>query len=141
MVRIPEQRLKPRCPGHPVAGISAAWAVPGCHDGSMDVEVLHIADCPHLDAAIDLLHRTLTDLGMPGQPIRTTVITDDGHARERNFPGSPTFLIDGVDPFRQQSQPAALACRLYHTSTGRRPVPDATDLRRALDAAARPGCR
>jgi hypothetical protein len=71
----------------------------------------------------------LTDLSMPSQPIRTTVITDDAHARKRGFPGSPTFLIDDVGPYGQQSQPAALACRLYDTPAGRRPIPDATRLR------------
>ncbi len=100
----------------------------------MDVELLVIPDCPHTAAATDLLRQTLTDLGMPGQLVRTTVITDDVHARERGFPGSPTFLIDGVDPYGQQSQPAALACRLYDTPAGRRPIPDATRLRHALNA-------
>ncbi len=104
----------------------------------MDVELLVIADCPHTAAATDLLRHTLTDLGMPSQPIRTTVITDDAHAGERGFPGSPTFLIDGVDPFGQQSQPAALACRLYDTPAGPRPIPDTTRLRDALSAACQP---
>ncbi len=113
-----------------------AWT--GCHDGGMDVELLAIADCPHTAAAADLLRQRLTELGMPGQPVRITVITDDVHARERGFPGSPTFLIDGVDPYGQPSQPAALACCLYDTPAGRRPIPDATRLRHALSAAGQP---
>jgi hypothetical protein len=101
----------------------------------MDVELLVIPDCPDPAGATDLLRQMLTDLGMSGQPIRITVITDNVHAHERGFRGSPTFLIDGVDPFGQQSQPAALACRLYDTPAGRRPIPDATRLRHALSAA------
>ena len=104
----------------------------------MDVELLVIPDCPNTAAASDLLREALTDLGMSGQPVRTTVVTDDVHARERAFPGSPTFLINGVDPFAEQSQPAALACRLYDTPAGRRPIPDAARLRRALRAACGP---
>jgi hypothetical protein len=104
----------------------------------MDVELLVIPDCPHTAAATDLLRQMLTELGMPSQPVRTTVITDDVHARERGFPGSPTFLIDGVDPYGQQSPPAAVACRLYDTPAGRRPIPDATRLRHALSAAGQP---
>ena len=103
----------------------------------MDVELLVIAECPHTAAALELLRQALAELGVPGQPVRTTIITDDAQARERAFPGSPTFLIDGVDPFGQPSQPAALACRLYDTPAGRRPIPDATRLRDALSAARR----
>ncbi len=113
-----------------------AWT--GCHDGGMEVELLVIPDCPHEAGAGELLRKMLTELGMPSQPVRTTVITDDVHARERGFPGSPTFLIDGVDPFGQQSPPAGLACRLYDTPAGRRPIPDATRLRHALSAAGQP---
>jgi hypothetical protein len=76
----------------------------------------------HAAAASDLLGEALTDVGMSSQPVRTTVVTDDVHARERGFPGSPTFLINGVDPFAEQSQPAALPCPA--ASTTRPPTAD-----------------
>jgi len=101
----------------------------------VDVELLVIPDCPNTATAADLLRQVLREVGMPGQSVRTTVVTDDGQARERGFPGSPTFLINGVDPFKQHPQTPALACRVYDTPTGRRGVPDAAQLRRALKAA------
>ena len=49
----------------------------------MDVELLVIAECPHTAAALELLRQALAELGVPGQPVRTTIITDDALARER----------------------------------------------------------
>jgi hypothetical protein len=59
------------------------------------------------------------------------------YARVANT-GSPTLLIDGVDPFAAPGEPASLSCRLYRLPDGSLDgVPSLDQLRAALDAAAR----
>ncbi|MGI8516784.1 MAG: thioredoxin family protein [Acidimicrobiia bacterium] len=53
-------------------------------------------------------------------------------ATVRGFQGSPTVLIDGVDPFAHPDAPPALACRVYQTETGPAGSPSIDQLRRAI---------
>lgn len=53
-------------------------------------------------------------------------------AVERGFHGSPTVLIDGVDPFMDRNTPPALACRMYQTETGPAGSPSIEQLRSAI---------
>ena len=52
-----------------------------------------------------------------------------------SFTGSPTILINGIDPFAQPQQTPGLACRLYPTPDGPAGVPSLPELRRALQLA------
>lgn len=101
----------------------------------MRIEILLVADCPNEDAAVDLIGATVAEAGVHADVTRT-IITSQEQARERGFVGSPTFLLDGTDPFAQPEAPVALACRLYSTPDGLRGVPALPDLRRALQSAA-----
>lgn len=56
-------------------------------------------------------------------------------ASARGFPGSPTVLVDGVDPFADRDLAPALACRVYDTPTGRAGTPTIEQLRRAISEA------
>jgi len=50
--------------------------------------------------------------------------------------GSPTLLVDGVDPFAAPGQPPSLSCRLYRDATGHADAAPPVDaLRRALEQA------
>ena len=51
------------------------------------------------------------------------------------FRGSPTVLIDGVDPFAEAAAPAGLACRIYRTDQGPEDAPSVEQLRKALGVA------
>lgn len=73
----------------------------------MEIELLVVPDCPHEDAAAILLCKALEHLSMPPLKIRTTVIETQQEAEARGFVGSPTILIDGIDPFvREGLEPA-----------------------------------
>ncbi|MEP6599568.1 MAG: hypothetical protein ABJB98_09010 [Actinomycetota bacterium] len=102
----------------------------------MDVELLVVSDCPHQDAALRLLRTGLTDVGLSDTAVRTTVITSQAEAERRGFTGSPTFLLDGVDPFAARGQPAGLSCRVYRGVDGTAGVPALTEVRQALKRAA-----
>ena len=97
----------------------------------MTLEVLHVPDCPNLAPMLERLAE-VTDL-----PVVTREIRSEDDAVEVGMAGSPTLLIDGVDPFSFAAS-AGLACRLYRDEAGRIvPAPSAEQLRVALAAAQR----
>jgi len=64
------------------------------------------------------------------------VISDEGDAARWGMHGSPTLLIDGVDPFAEPGQPPSLSCRLYRDDDGRiSGAPSASQLRQAIGQA------
>lgn len=101
----------------------------------MDVELLVVPNCPNEAVAYDLICEALADLGVV-TPVRTTVIQSDEQAQKRGFIGSPTFLINGQDPFDEPGAVAAVACRMYRTDTGLAGAPVRDHLREALRASA-----
>ena len=66
----------------------------------MKIELLHVSDCPHVDAARALLSECLSELQLD-------VAVDD---KEGEYP-SPTILVNGVDVMGAPAVMAA-ACRL-----------------------------
>lgn len=63
----------------------------------------------------------------------------DSHeqAVARGFRGSPTVLVNGVDPFGDDPAPVGLACRVYETEKGPAGSPTLAQLRDAIDMARR----
>ena len=53
-------------------------------------------------------------------------------AARLGFHGSPTLLIDGVDPFVAESEPIGLACRVFQTPEGLAGSPTVEQLRAVL---------
>lgn len=100
----------------------------------MKLEVLHVPDCPNLRLLLERL-AAVTDL-----PVATHVIGSDADAARFGMAGSPTLLVDGVDPFATvEGCECAMSCRLYHDEAGRIvPTPSVEQLRDALTAVTRP---
>lgn len=96
------------------------------------VELLVIPDCPHSTLAETLIRVTLDELGLRRVPVLTTVITTTAEAAVRGFVGSPSIIINDVDPWAQPGDVPALACRLYPSTTG---LPSQYSLAKALCAA------
>lgn len=96
----------------------------------MDITLQYFDGCPNwmiADERLQLLATERSDLVMRYQVIDTL------EAAERaGFPGSPTILVDGVDPFGDASAPAALACRMYLTADGPAGAPSLAQLRKAI---------
>ena len=97
----------------------------------MNIELLVIADCPNDAAAAELIMTAVADTRLQATITRTIIASPD-HAQQRGFTGSPTFLLNGVDPFARPDAPVALSCRLYSTPDGLRGVPALDELRQAL---------
>lgn len=102
----------------------------------MDVRLLVVPQCPHENAAAQLLRTGLDDVGLAQVMATTVVISDEQQAAREGFPGSPTITIDGVDPFAEPGRPTALACRMYRTSAGLSGTPDHSALHDAVKRAA-----
>ena len=74
----------------------------------MDVELLVLPDCPNEAPAAALLRSALALAGLTTKRFVVTVIADEQAASRRGFAGSPTFLINGSDPFVGSEQPSGL---------------------------------
>ena len=99
----------------------------------MKLEVLHVPDCPNLAPLLQRLAE-VTD-----QTVTTRVIETDTEAAQYGMVGSPTLLIDGVDPFATPGDcGCGVSCRLYRDNDGRIvPAPDVEQLREAINSAGR----
>jgi hypothetical protein len=101
----------------------------------MEIELLVTPDCPHAPTAADLIKTAVADTRIRATISQTTINSEE-QARNRAFTGSPTILLNGVDPFARPDAPVGLVCRLYLTSDGPRGVPGIRELRQAMKEAA-----
>ena len=94
------------------------------------IEVLHVPDCPNLAPMLDRL-REATDI-----PATTREVQTEADARALGMAGSPTLLINGVDPFATEDAcECGIACRLYRDENNKIvPAPTVDQLRAALAA-------
>lgn len=75
---------------------------------TVTLEVLHVADCANLPAFLANLSEA-TDI-----PVTTRLVDADTEVA-----GSPTLLVNGVDPFAAPGQRSyGVACRLYRDESG-----------------------
>jgi hypothetical protein len=89
------------------------------HPGWVDATLLYFAGCPNSTLAEERLREALRILGLTDATVLLHLITSDEEAQEARFRGSPTILIDGVDPFvTDDKAPFGLSCRLYRTEAG-----------------------
>jgi hypothetical protein len=100
----------------------------------LELTLLTVPDCPNAAAFEERLAAALASRSQV--VVRRREIADETEAAEAGMHGSPTLLIDGVDPFAAPGQAPGLACRLYRDATGRPAgVPPVEALRRALEQA------
>jgi len=73
-----------------------------------------------------------------GVKVRYQRIDTVEQAEELGFHGSPTILVDGVDPFAESDSKVGLACRIYRTPGGSAPSPTLEQLATAVSSARGP---
>ncbi len=83
----------------------------------MDVTLLFFPDCPNWRLADERLREALARAGRDDVRVQHRQVTTVENA-EAGFRGSPTVLIDGLDPFSDPDAPAGLSCRVYGTDEG-----------------------
>jgi hypothetical protein len=102
----------------------------------MELTVLVVPDCPHADLLDQRLDRALANWTELTVTHRT--VTDLDQARRWGMRGSPTLLLDDIDPFATAGQPPNLSCRLYRDPDGRADgAPSVDALRNAIEHALR----
>ena len=79
------------------------------------VELLYFDDCPNWRDADAVLGRLAGEVEF--ELTRRLVDTPE-EAEALGFRGSPSILVDGVDPFAGGDEPVGLSCRIYQTPDG-----------------------
>jgi hypothetical protein len=77
--------------------------------------VLSVPGCPHTNLLVDRLR---TALGPRPADLEVVVINDELGARRWGMTGSPTLLVDGVDPFPFAGLELSVSCRLHRSADG-----------------------
>lgn len=93
------------------------------------VELLYFDDCPNWRVADEHLHQLATDHELD---IVYRLVTTPEDAEALAFRGSPTVLIDGIDPFATGDEPVGLSCRIYQTPAGPAGAPTLEQLHDAI---------
>jgi hypothetical protein len=99
----------------------------------MRLVVQHFAGCPNWEIMRGHL-ATLIAEGLDAIVEYESIESHD-EALERDFRGSPTVLVDGVDPFSDPTARPGLTCRVYDTEHGLAGSPTLSQLRTAITAA------
>jgi hypothetical protein len=95
--------------------------------------LLSVPECPNADLLLERLRRALDGRQVALEQI---VISDQDGARRWGMTGSPTLLVDGVDPFGTADAPASISCRLYRSGDGSvSGAPSLTEIKAALAGA------
>ncbi|MFE4972908.1 alkylmercury lyase family protein [Kitasatospora sp. NPDC056651] len=96
----------------------------------MRITVLTVADCPNARPALELVAAVLD--GRDAE-VELVEVADEADAVRLGMYGSPTILVDGLDPFAPPGAVPSLSCRLYRGPDGAvSGVPAEAALRRAL---------
>lgn len=82
----------------------------------MELTLLTVPGCPN--AAVFEERLAVALAGYPDAVVRRREVADQRQAAEAGMHGSPTLLINGVDPFAAPGQVASLSCRLYRDPAG-----------------------
>ena len=99
----------------------------------MKLLLLHVPDCPNTAVLESRLVPILAS--RPDIHVTREIITTDDQARRREMAGSPTLLLDGIDPFARPGQQPSLSCRRYPGDDGRPgPAPSEQQLLTALNS-------
>lgn len=100
---------------------------------------LYSRACPSHEEGLALLRDAAEQAGVEVE-LTTVEVHDDAQAVRMRFPGSPTYVVGGRDPFTSAGPAHAFqfdACRAFARRDGRiGPLPDRDDLVAALRAEA-----
>lgn len=97
----------------------------------MKLELLYFDDCPNWKIAAERLNAIATRRGLL---VERRLVATAEEAEAARFRGSPTILVDGLDPFASGDEPFGLACRVYQTPAGPAGSPTVDQLEAVIDA-------
>ncbi|MBT2407443.1 MULTISPECIES: hypothetical protein [unclassified Streptomyces] len=96
----------------------------------MRITILTVPDCPNVPVVRE---RITAAFGPRTAQVELVEVRQEAEAERLGMTGSPTVLLDGVDPFAVPGAPASVSCRLYRDTDGRTEgAPSVHALRQAL---------
>jgi hypothetical protein len=103
----------------------------------MRITILAVPDCPNTPVAAGRIMAALA--GRPAS-VELVEVTGEAEAARLGMTGSPTILLDNVDPFAVAGAVPGLSCRIYRGSDGAADgAPSVQDLTAALSTAGATG--
>ena len=106
-----------------------------------DVRLVYFEDCPNWRVAEARLKEALARVGADPNTVIYQQVTTAEQAEALGFRGSPTILVNGIDPFADPDAPAGLSCRIYRAATGVQLAPTVEQLQTALTTEGRGDAR
>lgn len=97
----------------------------------MRVQLLYFDGCPNWQQAEQRLREAVERVETDVELSHVQVATPEDAERLR-FRGSPTVLVDGIDPFADADAPVGLSCRVFRTPEGLQGAPTVDQLVEAL---------
>jgi hypothetical protein len=98
----------------------------------MKVTIQYFDGDPNWSTARDRVRDVLDADGQGSVEVELQRIATSAEAHEFRFRGSPTILVDGVDPFSSEESGYGLMSRIYRTEAGTDVAPSELQLRDAL---------
>jgi hypothetical protein len=97
----------------------------------MRIVLQYFEGCPNWKLTEQRLREALVQSGLEAEPLKQLVESHE-QAQRLGFRGSPTILIDGLDPFAEEAPEVGLSCRVYRTEQGLQGSPTTAQLRAAV---------
>jgi hypothetical protein len=96
------------------------------------VTVVAVPDCPNMPVLRARLDEVMA--GHPNLRLIERTVWEEADAVRFGMRGSPTVLVNGIDPFAEADMPVSVSCRIYRDEAGRvTGAPTVEMLRRALE--------
>ena len=102
--------------------------------GHMNVEILHIDECPNWQEVGRRMRSALSETGHDDVAVHYRLLGSSADADGTVFAGSPTVTVDGADLFPTGSRTSELCCRIYFTPAGIAGAPTTEQLVESLRA-------
>jgi hypothetical protein len=96
------------------------------------VTLRYFDGCPNWEIALGRVREAMAASGAEAPEVELELVPTEEDAERLGFRGSPTVLLDGVDPFADETAPVGLACRVYRTERGPEGAPSVEQLTAAL---------
>ena len=96
----------------------------------MEIRILYFEDCPNIGLAEQRVLEVAD--GDPDIRIVRQRVADPDDAKAAGLHGSPTILIDGVDPFAGPDTETSWTCRVFMSANGIQGAPSTQQLREVM---------
>jgi hypothetical protein len=83
----------------------------------LDLLVLTVPGCPNAPLIESRLSEAMS--GRFDVRVIRRIVEDQDQAERLGMRGSPTLLVDGIDPFAEPGTPFSVSCRMYRVEGGR----------------------